>query len=415
MKSNSIFRLLFVLTTLFVCYGVNAQTDSVVWANTTKPPTGFPSSAFDSAGYNYGSSILTANPYTFAKMGLYKTLKPVAATSVYLPWGIGDTSLSIREYAPTDTGTGSPVTIGTWEGGDTLGLPSRYFDFSFTTNSTFTVTKIVAPVFSGGGTTCTGSYFYSTDGVNYTLLISGKSQAKVATIVKTDYTLNNILVPNVVLNAGQTFYFRFLPMSNSTKTSTGKGLGFSRITILGSKGTLSPVSFRSLVANLINGKSLINWSTENEINTVSYSIEKSSNGIDFNELGSVVASKSGSYSYTDLSLASNNYYRIKSIDADGSYQYSSVVKVSGQAKSGVSVYPNPVLERKVNIQLDGVQGGLFTANVYSVNGQKVASSSINLAASTLSTLELPASVKSGVYHLELTNSATRITKTIFVK
>ena len=415
MKSNSIFRLFIVLTTLFVCYGVNAQTDSVVWANTTKPPTGFPTSAFDSAGYNYGSKILTAKPYTFAKMGIYKTLKPVAATSVYLPWGTLDSSLSIREFAPTDTGTGSPVTLGTWEGGDTLGLPSRYIDFSFTTSSTFTVTKIVAPVFSGGGTTCTGSYFYSTDGVNFTLLISGKSQAKVAAIVKTDYTLNNIDIPNVVLNAGQTFYFRFLPMSNSTKTATGKGLGFSRITILGSKGTLSPVSFRSLIANLINGKSLINWSAENEINTVSYSIEKSSNGIDFTEIGSVAASKSVNYSYTDLSPVSNNYYRIKSIDADGSYLYSSVVKVSGQVKSGVTVYPNPVLDRKINIQLDGLAGGLYTANVYSINGQKVASSTISLAATSLSTLPLSASIKSGVYQLELTNGTSRVTKTIFVK
>ncbi len=415
MKSNSILRLFIMLTAIFVSYGSFAQTDSVVWANTTKVPVGFPTSAFDSAGYNYGSKVLTANPYTFAKMGLYKTLKPVAGTSVYLPWGnTADTALSIREFAPTDTGMTSslPVaaSVGAWEGGDTLGIPSRYIEFSFTASSTFTVTQIVAPIFSGGGTSCTGSYFYSTDGVNYTLLISGKSQAKISPIVKTDYTLNRISVPYVVINKGQTFYFRFLPMSNSTKTATGKGLGFSRITISGSAGDLTPVSFGSLIANLSGGQSVINWKVENEINTVSYSIEKSINGVDFTTVASVSASKSGSYSFIDSKPASVNYYRIKSIDADGSYQYSSVVKVS-TLSSAVKAYPNPVVGRKLFIE--GLDAGKYTVNIYNVVGQRVSSSYLNVNGT--SQLSLPNSIKAGTYQLELSNGVARVVKAIAVQ
>jgi len=296
-------------------------------------------------------------------------------------------------------------------------LKSRYIEFSFTTSQTFTVTKIVAPIYSAGSSTGTGSYFYSTDGVNYTLLISGKSQAKIVTILKSDFTLNSIDVPNVVLTAGQTFYFRYLPTQNTTKTSTGKGLGFERITILGSQGNLAPVTFSNINASINNKESLINWSAKNEINTVNYSIEKSSNGSEFKEIGIVAASKRLNYSYTDLTPTSGvNYYRIKAIDNNGAVLYSSVVKVLNQTLSGITVFPNPVIGRKLNIQIDGVTIGHYTLNIYSINGQKVSSTTLTLSSSSLSqTLALPNSIKAGTYQLELSNGFNRITKTISVQ
>ncbi len=394
----------FVLTAMVVSYGLSAQSDSAVWPNTTKVPVGLPASAFDSGAYS--SSKLTALPYTFVKLGVGKTLKP----KINGPYDIA--TYSMREFAPIDTnGTAVVATTGTWEALATSGNPGRYIEFGITANSDIFVTGIKAPMVSSGGSTLTTDIVYSTDDfATSTTLVVGKSLK----LSKDTINTFNFSLPDLALAKGATFKVRLLLWNNTKAATTGKLFGFEAFAIYANSTPL-PVKFGSINANLVNKKSLVSWSVENEINSVSYSIEKSLNGVDFKEIGSIAASKSGVYSFADQSPASINYYRIKSIDADGSYSYSSVVKVSNSAKSGIFVYPNPILDRKVNIQLDGLEAGLFVASVYNVNGQKVATSSVNLTTTTVSSLALPSSIKSGVYQLELVNGASRMTKSIIIK
>lgn len=425
MKSTSILRLFAALTTLFVGVKLSAQTDSAVWTNLTKPtasiplPKGFPATAFDSAGYSFGSTIITANPYTYtAKLGIYKTVKP-PSTDLHLPFG--DTLNSMVQFAPTDTGTGTNIlaSAGLWEAGGSSGFQDRYIQFSLTASSNFTVTSVVAPIFSAGGSTGTGSYYYSTDGTNFTLLADGKAQAKIVPILKSDFSINTITVPDVVITAGETFYVRFVPFQNttSTKAISKKGLGFERFAIYGNAGGVVPVKFSGINASLINKQSIINWNTGIETNVVNYSIERSINGFDFKEIGKTAATNSKNYSYTDQSPVSGiNYYRIKSIDKSGALTYSSIVKVISQPKTGITIFPNPITNLKVNLQLEGVSAGKYAVNIYASNGQKVSSTSLNVVNSSIAqALTLPSSVKTGTYELELTNGATRVTKTISVQ
>ena len=417
MKSISTLRLFLVLSILFVSLGLSAQTDSIVWTNTTKAPTlpaALPASAFDSAGYAYGSTAVTPNPYTFTRMDLYKTTKP-ASTSTFLPFG--DTTLSLREYAPTDTGAAFPVvaTTGTFEANklDSSRKVGRYIQFSFKANQTFTVTKISAPLFSGGGTTLLADFQYSTDGTNFTTFFPGTLNT---TPVKSALVGNTVAVPNVKVNSGSTFYLRLVPFLNSTKASTGKGFGFEGLKIFGTTKPM-PVRFAGINANLLSNVVKVNWVSEVETGTLNYSIEKSTNGVDFREIGKLVASNSTNYSWIDQSPSNGvNYYRIKSMDDNGTAFYSSVVKVLRQIKSGITVFPNPVVNKTMNLQIDGMAPGQYTINIYNINGQKVSYTPINMTNSSLSqTLTLPNTAKAGIYQLELTNGVTRTTQTISVQ
>jgi poly(beta-D-mannuronate) lyase len=105
---------------------------------------------------------------------------------------------------------------------------------------------------------------------------------------------------------------------------------------------VTPVHLISFTATQIKNEIQLNWRVENEINFSSYSIEKSINGIDFENIGNLIASNKSNYTFTAQSL--NNvklYFRLKLIDMDGSFSYSNIVLVKLNEKTEASLYPNP--------------------------------------------------------------------------
>jgi hypothetical protein len=91
---------------------------------------------------------------------------------------------------------------------------------------------------------------------------------------------------------------------------------------------------------------LLNWSTQSEGSNEHFEIERSNNGTSFTKIGEVAALQTNGnqqYSYIDnVPLNGYNYYRIKQVDKDGSYQYSSVQRVSlSDVIKHWSLYPNP--------------------------------------------------------------------------
>ena len=180
-----------------------------------------------------------------------------------------------------------------------------------------------------------------------------------------------------------------------------------------------PIKSITLQAKIINGQVNLQWKTINEFNIESFTIQHSTNCVNFTDIGTADAVGYGTnnYSLVDKTPAEGvNYYRIKSTDATGSVTYSSVVKVLGQTKVGVTVYPNPVTNHTLNLQIAGIDAGKYAINIYSISGQRVSTTSINVAGGSLSqSVVLPSAVKAGTYQLELTNGSTKVVKAISVQ
>lgn len=109
---------------------------------------------------------------------------------------------------------------------------------------------------------------------------------------------------------------------------------------------------------LRNDKSIVlNWTTAMEINFSHFEIERSSDGINFNKIGSKAGtgflSGPNFYSFTDNTpLYGNNFYRLKMVDIDGKKEYSNVIALKGIGSSvGInSTRPNPfVTEIKISV------------------------------------------------------------------
>ncbi len=135
-----------------------------------------------------------------------------------------------------------------------------------------------------------------------------------------------------------------------------------------------PITLKSISASFINNQAQINWQTTSEINAKHFSVEKSFNTTDFSSIGvvSAINANGGNYSFVDAAKSvSQQYYRLKLVDNDGSYKYSAVVAVNGKETIQLQAYPNPVVNTVILshpkavvgavISISGIDGRLLQA------------------------------------------------------
>ncbi len=151
---------------------------------------------------------------------------------------------------------------------------------------------------------------------------------------------------------------------------------------------------------------VIDWTVSAEKDVDHYTLESSRNGKDFSAINNTQANNkaNSAYSYTDNKAANgDNYYRIKAISKDGSVQYSNIAKVTiGDRREGISIYPNPVVGKTMNVQLSNVAVGNYEVVLFNANGQQVMAQSLQHAGGSITTtMNLPANLQSGIYQLKI--------------
>ena len=120
-----------------------------------------------------------------------------------------------------------------------------------------------------------------------------------------------------------------------------------------------PLNLVTFKGSLQNGTTLLEWQTANEINTSNFTVERSTDGRNFQQIGTVAATGNAGvtnkYSYTDYDVTRQSfsvvYYRLKVVDIDGSYTYSDIVTITLPfITSRVALFPNPAAH-EVNVTI----------------------------------------------------------------
>jgi ribosomal protein L7Ae-like RNA K-turn-binding protein len=115
-------------------------------------------------------------------------------------------------------------------------------------------------------------------------------------------------------------------------------------------GAPVPLTWGYITAALQNGQTLVSWATQQEINTSKFEIERSINAIQFEKIGEQLATGNSTtlkeYQHKDAQPAIGfNYYRIKQIDLDGRFNYSTTVKVLNNKNiKEAFIAPNPIAD-----------------------------------------------------------------------
>lgn len=176
-----------------------------------------------------------------------------------------------------------------------------------------------------------------------------------------------------------------------------------------------PVTLVSFIAKTEGRTAQLNWSTSTETNSDRFNVEHSLNGKIWMEIGSVVSNHESStlqrYSYIDSNPADGeNLYRLKMIDADGTFAYSHIENLSFSSESAMKPYPNPIVNSE-NLQIN-VKDWSKVKSVRIINALgKIVFESANSLVTGIKTDYLT----SGLYVVQITQKDGKINTSKFVK
>jgi choice-of-anchor B domain-containing protein len=228
-----------------------------------------------------------------------------------------------------------------------------------------------------------------------------------------DTDINNTSYHGTTNNWG---VYPFLPSGTIIASDTEFGMFVLQV-----DESIVPLSWLSVNAELIDGNIVeISWQTFKEFNNEKFVVERSSDGLKYNDLAEVIASGNATeisdYSSIDKNpLSENNYYRIKQIDFGGNSSYSEVVQINlSNYQQSFSVYPNPSFEGDFSIDIQNP--GKIYIKIIDAEGKVVyrhfhgdysGYDSINIAPD----ISLP----SGIYYIQLiSNGINSGTKKLIV-
>lgn len=274
-----------------------------------------------------------------------------------IPFGISP-SVFIPAYINPKTGFGSTLTAKTWSTSkDNLPFPDA--SIVFAGGNTFANDQVLDRWwnFTAPGMKADATLSYR--GTENTLdpkYLNGKISLAQWT---GSWTISDLSAP--LIKSG-TSYLKMTNMSLNSSVTAICQFSDSRI---------------SLDATLGVSSVLVYWSNEEEENVTAYMIERSSDGVNYETVGSESGSSVGSnkYAFDDLNYPQGiTYYRIRGVMKDGSSLYSKRVAVqplsagSEKALSIISVSPNPFSETlKINLQVPIDESLMIT--IWSTDGK----------------------------------------------
>ncbi|MCP4457723.1 MAG: T9SS type A sorting domain-containing protein [Cytophagales bacterium] len=143
-----------------------------------------------------------------------------------------------------------------------------------------------------------------------------------------------------------------------------------------------PIELVSFDAEVIHANFVrLNWQTASEVNNDYFTIERSIDGVDWDEIlrtdGAGNSTALLSYSAVDDKPSLGvSYYRLKQTDYDGMYSYSDVVDVNlNQTITAIEIYPNPTNHQ---ITIEGDRFELQQIKIFNLLGQDVTKQTVTI-------------------------------------
>ncbi|MEO8861223.1 MAG: T9SS type A sorting domain-containing protein [Ginsengibacter sp.] len=212
------------------------------------------------------------------------------------------------------------------------------------------------------------------------------------------------------VNAKMTGYKYRLIVSTSEAGLSSPGCTYlNEYTLLVNSCGDLPVTLTSFTGRYSNGASILDWRTSQEFNSDHFELFKSTDGQNFSLVAKLKAAGFSSvvknYSYQDNSPNSGNnvYYRLKQIDIDGKYTFSSIVKLALGLNTSVAVYPNP-FNNDFTVSFSATKTAPATLKLMNSTGQLIflKTISVNKGNNSILINNLP-SIKPGIYYMSVGN------------
>ncbi len=267
-----------------------------------------------------------------------------------------------------------------------------------------------------GGTATGGGvdYTLTTGTITFNLAIPGLQQLQFLSFPVEDDMLSE---------ANETI---FITLSNPVNCNLGDGSAAQTLvhtfSILDNDAPL-PVELVSFNASDKNNTVALDWKTASEIDNDFFSVERSSNGVDFFEIGQVAGNGTTNelqrYDYVDKSpLNGVSYYRLRQVDFDGAFEYSPVASVNiSLASFAFNVYPNPIEGGHATIEMQNVGEGDASISVYNSVGKVVLNKTVVLNPNQALKYDLAfeRNIPTGIYIVEVRSGQNRYIRKVVIQ
>jgi len=142
-----------------------------------------------------------------------------------------------------------------------------------------------------------------------------------------------------------------------------------------------PVRLLTFTGALVQGKASLNWIMTDQQNVSKYIVEESTDGIRFNQIGSVnkaVDNAVNNYSYNGSTKISGvAYYRIKILNADAAFQYSNIVVLKNNFKTTLTIANTLITNNQLHLMVNELPQGNYQVAIINAAGQVFQKGSIN--------------------------------------
>ena len=183
-----------------------------------------------------------------------------------------------------------------------------------------------------------------------------------------------------------------------------------------------PLSIKSFTAERVGDEVALRWNSDNLADVSHFVMERSSNGIDFEEIGEITAHSSQNYYGLDdkdmtRAYEGHYYYRIRQVDFDGTESLTEVkvVEVPNDFNT-ITLFPNPALKGQP-LYLKGrySAGANVDVTLYNALGVHVLSKNFKADAGAVY-LEIPTdNLNPGVYSLSIGEGNNKSVRKIVVR
>jgi len=179
-----------------------------------------------------------------------------------------------------------------------------------------------------------------------------------------------------------------------------------------------PIKLIAFNATSKGNSVVLTWQTATEINNDYFTIERSVNADNWEEIlyvtGAGNSNKTETYTSTDLNpLNSTAYYRLKQTDFDGKSEYFNVVAVNleNELTHNITVYPNPVIENtSVSVKHNfSENNSTITISVKNIEGKEMTSFVSGKSKTTIKGLP------KGLYFVTVSTESTQQTEKLIIQ
>lgn len=255
------------------------------------------------------------------------------------------------------------------------------------------------------------------DGTTYTV----GGTIGTATVVAQTSNSTTLSYTDNTINSENCYYYRVYAFrygtdnlnGNSFNASRGRAYNTTNFVSVGCLIVVLPVHFDFFTAEKKNSNVEVKWSTYSELNNKLFNVERSSDGENFETIGTVVGSGttvlSQVYNWIDYEpLEGNSYYRLRQVDNNGHSNFSTIVLVSNE-RINYTLFPNPCNSEFFNIKCLNFTDGTFY-EMFDSNGKKVTEGIINTTNIIVPTTE----VTEGLYFIRVYNGNETLLKSLII-